>query len=58
MDVDFGSADSMMGQPIPQKVHLEVRLDTDGDAATKSPGDPVAVQDGVTAGSKVALILK
>lgn len=58
MDVDFGSADSMMGQPIPQKVHLEVRLDTDGDAATKSPGDPVAVQDGVTAGSRIALVLR
>jgi len=58
MDVDFGSADSMMGQPIPQKIHLEVRLDTDGDAATKSPQDPVAVQDGVSAGSKLALVLK
>lgn len=58
MEVDFGSADSMMGQPIPQKIHLEVRLDTDGDAATKSPQDPVAVQDGVTAGSKLALVLK
>ncbi len=58
MDVDFGSADSMMGQPIPPKIHLEVRLDTDGDAATKTPGDPVAVQDGVSAGSRVALVLK
>jgi len=58
MDVDFGSADSMMGQPIPPKVRLEVRLDTDGDAATKTPGDPVAVQDGVSAGSRVALVLR
>ena len=58
MEVDFGSADSMMGQPIPPKIHLEVRLDTDGDAATKSPQDPTAVQDGVSAGSKIALVLK
>jgi Tfp pilus assembly protein PilF len=58
MDVDFGSADSMMGQPIPPKVRLEVRLDTDGDAATKTPGDPVAVQDGVSAGSRVVLVLR
>ncbi|HJW92230.1 MAG TPA: tetratricopeptide repeat protein [Thermoanaerobaculia bacterium] len=58
IDVDFGSADSMMGQPMPPKIHLEVRLDTDGDAATKSPQDPVAVQDGVSVGSKVSLVLK
>ena len=58
MEVDFGSADSMMGQPIPDKIHLEVRLDIDGDAATKSAQDPAAVQDGVSAGSKLALVLK
>jgi tetratricopeptide (TPR) repeat protein len=58
MAVDFGSADSMMGQPIPQKIHLEVRLDIDGNAATKSAEDPTAVQDGVTAGSKLAMLLK
>lgn len=58
MDVDFGSADSMLGQPIPQKVRLEVRLDSDGDAATKTPGDPYAMQDGVSTGSRVSLILK
>lgn len=58
MSIDFGSADSMMGQPMPPKIHLEVRLDTDGDAATKSPQDPVAVQDGVATGSTLALVLK
>lgn len=58
IDVDLGSADSMMGQPMPLKVRLEVRLDSDGDAATKTPGDPAAVQDGVSAGSRVALVLK
>src|SRR5581483_2917429 len=39
MQVDFSSADSMMGQPLPAKLHLEVRVDIDGDAATKSPQD-------------------
>jgi predicted negative regulator of RcsB-dependent stress response len=58
ISVDFGSADSMMGQPIPQKIHLEVRLDIDGNAATKSAEDPTAVRDGVTAGSKLAMLLK
>jgi tetratricopeptide (TPR) repeat protein len=58
MEIDIGSADSMMGQPMPSKVRLEVRLDSDGDATTKTPGDPVAVQDGVSAGSRVALVLK
>jgi hypothetical protein len=58
MSVDFGSADSMMGQPMPPKIHLEVRLDSDGDAATKSPQDANAVQDGVATGANVALVLK
>ena len=58
MEVDFSSADSMMGQPLPAKIRLEVRLDADGDAATKSPDDPTAVQDGVATGAKLALTLK
>ena len=56
--VDLSSADSMMGQPLPKKVHIEVRLDSDGDAATKSPNDPTATADAVAAGSKLALTLK
>jgi len=58
MSVDFGSADSMMGQPMPPKIHLEVRLDADGDAATKGPQDATAVQDGVASGASVAMVLK
>jgi cytochrome c-type biogenesis protein CcmH/NrfG len=56
--VDFSSTDSMMGQPLPAKIHLEARLDSDGDAATKSPTDPIAVADGVTGGATLALTLK
>jgi len=58
MTVDFSSADSMMGQPLPKKMHLEARLDADGDAATKSPTDPIATADGVSTGATLALTLK
>jgi len=39
-------------------MHLEARLDADGDAATKSPTDPIATADGVSTGSALALTLK
>ncbi|HEY0142924.1 MAG TPA: tetratricopeptide repeat protein [Thermoanaerobaculia bacterium] len=55
---DFGSADSMMGQPLPDKFRLEARLDSDGDAASKSPNDPTASQENVAPGSSVTLALK
>ncbi|MGZ5433251.1 MAG: tetratricopeptide repeat protein [Thermoanaerobaculia bacterium] len=55
---DFGSADSMMGQPLPDKFRLEARLDSDGDAATKPPTDPSAIQNDVAPGTTVKLALK
>lgn len=55
---DFGSADSMMGQPLPDKFRLEARLDSDGDAATKPPTDPSAMQNDVAPGMAVRLALK
>lgn len=55
---DFGSADSMMGQPLPDKFRLEARLDTDGDAASKGPNDPSAVQENVVPGTAITLSLK
>jgi len=54
----FGSQDSMMGQPLPDKFRLEARLDSDGDPLTKPEGDPTAMQADVTAGSNVKLALK
>ena len=54
----FGQADSMMGQPLPATFRLEARLDSDGDAATKLPTDPTAMQEGVAVGSSVRLALK
>ena len=54
----LGSADSMMGQPLPAKFRLEARLDSDGDAATKPPTDPAAMANDVTPGATVKLTLK
>ena len=58
LDIDLSAADSMMGQPLPATIRIEARLDSDGDAMTKNPSDPHAVQDGVAAGSKVSLALQ
>ncbi len=59
LEIDLSAADSMMGQPLPATVRIEARLDSDGDAMTKNPSDPHAVQDGVaTNGTRVALVLK
>ena len=55
---DFGSADSMMGQPLPDRFRLEARLDSDGDAATKPATDPSAMQPEVAPGAVVKLALK
>lgn len=52
------SADSMMGQQLPESFRLEARLDSDGNAMTKAPTDPMALQDGVAPGAKVTLALK
>src|SRR3954454_7570526 len=59
LDIDLSAADSMMGQPLPANVRIEARLDSDGDAMTKNPSDPHAIQDGVaTNGTKVSLALQ
>lgn len=55
---DFGSADSMMGQPLPGQFILEARLDSDGDAATKPATDPSASQQNVAPGAQISLALK
>jgi thioredoxin-like negative regulator of GroEL len=56
--IELSAADSMMGQPLPTRMRIEARLDADGVATTKGPGDLTAVQDGVVAGGNVALVLK
>ncbi|MBV9496192.1 MAG: hypothetical protein JOZ54_18230, partial [Acidobacteria bacterium] len=56
--IDLSSADSMLGGALPDKLRIEARLDTDGDATTKDPSEPKAVQDGVSANSTVTLTLR
>ncbi|HJT16427.1 MAG TPA: tetratricopeptide repeat protein [Thermoanaerobaculia bacterium] len=58
MQIDISSADSMMGQPLPPKMRVEARIDSDGDPLTKDPNDPIASQDGVVAGQTLTLNLK
>ena len=52
---DMSAADSMMGQPLPPKMHIEARIDSDGDAMTKNPKDPTASVDNVATGSTTTL---
>jgi Flp pilus assembly protein TadD len=56
--ITISSADSMMGQPLPDRVRIDVRLDSDGDPITRPATDPAASQDNVAAGSTVSLVLK
>lgn len=56
--VDLGASDSMMGQPLPPKMHIEARIDFDGDPMTHDPNDPKASQDGVALGQSLTLTLK
>jgi tetratricopeptide (TPR) repeat protein len=39
MHFALSDADSMMGQPFPERLHVEARLDTDGNPLTQTPGD-------------------
>jgi len=56
---ELSEADSMMGQPFPDPVLIEARLDSDGDPTTRPPTDPKARLDRVRAGrTDVRLLLK
>jgi len=58
IEIDLSAADSMMGQPLPEKMRIEARLDGDGNAMTRDPGDLTAFAEGVSAGASVTLALK
>jgi hypothetical protein len=47
---ELSDADSMMGQPLPDRLVIEARLDSDGDPTTRSPADPKARLEGVKTG--------
>ena len=56
---EIGESDAMMGQPFPDTLLVEARLDADGDPTTRPPTDPKARQDDVKAGStSLELVLK
>lgn len=57
-EIVLGPADSMMGQPFPAPARIEVRLDRDGDAATREHDEPKAYADGVEPGAEVRLVLE
>ena len=58
INVDLTAADSMMGQPLPAKMHIEARIDFDGNPMTRDPKDPAGAQDNVGLGQSLTLTLK
>jgi tetratricopeptide (TPR) repeat protein len=53
------SADSMLGQELPERVRIEARLDPDGDPLTRAATDPAARLEDVKLGSTgLRLVLK
>jgi cytochrome c-type biogenesis protein CcmH len=56
---ELSEADSMMGQPLPDPLLIEARLDEDGDPTTRPPTDPKARLDGVKVGrTDLRLVLR
>jgi cytochrome c-type biogenesis protein CcmH len=56
---EIGEANSMTGQPLPDEVEVEARLDSDGNPMTRSPTDPSARADRVALGtSDLRLVLR
>jgi tetratricopeptide (TPR) repeat protein len=56
---ELSEADSMMGQPLPDRLSIEARLDSDGDPTTRPPTDPKARLDKVQVGrTDIHLVLK
>ena len=56
---DLSDQDAMMGQPFPDPLLVEARLDEDGDPTTRPPTDPKARLDGIRAGrTDLRLLLK
>ncbi len=56
---ELTEADSMMGEPLPDRLLIEARLDSDGDPTTRSPADPKARLEDVKIGrTDLRLILR
>jgi len=54
---ELTDADSMMGRPLPDRLVIEARLDSDGDPTTRSPADPKAWIEGVKSGRTDLLLI-
>jgi len=50
LQFELGTADSMMGQPLPGQMRLDVRADSDGDPMTRPASDPAGYADDVELG--------
>ena len=55
--LDLGAGDAMMGSALPEKVRIEARLDSDGDAGTNDPSDLRAFAEGVRGGASIEMTL-
>jgi tetratricopeptide (TPR) repeat protein len=50
LQFELGTADSMMGQPLPERMRIDARADADGDPMTRPATDPAGHADGVDLG--------
>ncbi len=50
LQFELGPEDSMMGQPLPKRMRIDVRADSDGDPMTRPASDPAGRADGVGLG--------
>jgi tetratricopeptide (TPR) repeat protein len=59
LQFELGAGDSMMGQPLPDSMRIDVRADSDGDPMTRPDTDPKGFADNVAVGrTGVRLTLK
>ena len=50
LQFEVSAADSMMGQPLPESMRIDVRADSDGDPMTRPASDPQGFVDAVAIG--------
>ncbi len=50
LQFELGTGDSMMGQPLPERMRIDARADSDGDPMTRPDSDPKGFADAVALG--------
>jgi tetratricopeptide (TPR) repeat protein len=59
LQFELGTSDSMMGQPLPERVRIDVRADSDGDPMTRPATDPAGHVDDIALGrTGVRIVLR